>query len=267
MLISLFAASQQTMGNRRISPDLKECALLLWELGWVLELITVSLCISRASIYRWRDIFAECRSTGRPQSGLVGRPRILTRAVLTAIKEVYKSEADAYLDELVWWHAIHHDIAISRSALQKNSQDAGLTRKLMHKIAQERDEEARREFLEVMHDHSAGLGEEFVDVDEMSKSDHDTARRHGLSMSGERADFIENFVQGDRYSMVAAITTDGYIAMRVVLGLFDAVEFPDFITEQVVSSRFFGILSLVRSNEWSSTSSFKRVLVHLFVRN
>lgn len=229
------------MGNRRISSDLKECALRLWELGWDLDLITESLCISRASMYRWRKIFAEFQSVSRPQSGLVGRPRILVRAVLTAIKEVYKSEADAYLDELVWWLAIHHNIAISRSCLQKNLQDAGLTRKLLHKIARERDEEARREFFDVIHDHSAGLGEEFVFVDEMSKNDHDTARRYGLSMSGERADFIDNFVRGDRYSMVAAITTGGYIATRVVLGSFDAVEFHEFITEQVVRSRSFHI--------------------------
>jgi transposase len=231
------------MGNRRISHDLKECALRLWELGWDLELIKESLCISRASMYRWRNIFTEFQSTIRSQSGIGGRPRILIRAVVTAIKEVYKSEADAYLDELVWWLAIHHDIAISKSALQKNLQDAGLTRKLLHKIARERDEEARREFLEVIHDHSAGLGEEFVFVDEMSKNDHDTARRYGLAMSGERADFIDNFVRGDRYSMVAAITTDGYVATRVVLGSFNAVEFRDYITEQVVSSVIFFSIS------------------------
>jgi len=29
---------------------------------------------------------------------------------MTAIKEVYNNEADAYLDELVWWLAIHQQI-------------------------------------------------------------------------------------------------------------------------------------------------------------
>jgi len=223
------------MGNRRISPDLKECALRLWELGWDLDLISESLCVSQASMYRWRNIFAEFLSVTRPRSGIVGCPRILVRAVVTAIKEVYNNEADAYLDELIWWLAIHHDIAISRSALHKNLQDAGLTRKLLHKIARERDEEARREFLDVIHDHSAGQGEEFVFIDEMSKNDHDTSRRYGLAMSGARADFIDNFVRGDRYSMVAAITIGGYISTRVIPGSFNAVEFRDFITEQVVS--------------------------------
>jgi hypothetical protein len=53
-------------------------------------------------------------------------------------------------------------------------------------------------------------------------------------MRGERADFIDNFVRGDRYSLLAAITTDGYVACRAVLGSFDSVEFYDFVAEQVV---------------------------------
>ncbi|KDR67239.1 hypothetical protein GALMADRAFT_23095, partial [Galerina marginata CBS 339.88] len=76
--------------------------------------------------------------------------------------------------------------------------------------------------------------EEFVFVDEMSKNDHDTARRYGRALSGERADFVDNFVRGDRYSMVAAITIDGYIATRVIPGSFNADEFRDYITEQVL---------------------------------
>jgi len=222
------------MGNRRISSDLKECALRLWELGWDENLILESLCISRSSLYRWRSLFAELGSVTRPRSPLIGRPRIITQAVMTAIKEVYHNEADTYLDELIWWLAIHHDIVISRSALYANLCDAGLTRKLLHKIAHERNEALRAEFWETVFEHSGGDGREFVFVDEMSKNDHDTARRYGRAMSGERADFIDNFVRGERYSLVAAMTIDGYIATRVVLGAFDAFEFYDYIAEQVV---------------------------------
>lgn len=223
------------MVNRKISPDLKECALRLWELGWEQDLIFESLNVSRASIYRWRNIFAEHNSVLKPRSPLVGRRRIIIRAVMTAIKEVYNNEADIYLDELVWWLAIHHDIVISRSALQENLVNAGLTRKLLHKIASERDEIIRAEFLETVRDHSTGQGDEFVFLDEMSKNDHDTSRHYGRSMVGERADFVDNFIRGDRYSLLAAITTEGYIASRVVLGSFDSVEFYDFVAEQIVS--------------------------------
>ena len=190
--------------------------------------------VSRASMYRWHKIFDEYNSVTHPWSGLVGHPHILVRAVVTSIKEIYNNEADAYLDELVWWLAIHHDIAISRSALHKNLQEVGLTRKLLHKIAWECDEEAQWEFMEVIHDHSGGQGEELVFVDEMSKNDHDTAWWYGLAMAGEWADFVDNFVRSDRYSMVAVITTGGYVSAHIVLGSFNAAEFCDYITEQMV---------------------------------
>ena len=84
------------------------------------------------------------------ESGLAGRPRLIVRGVLSAIKEVYNNEADVYLDELCWWLAIHHDVAISKSALQQNLMDAGLTRKLLHKITREHDEEAWMEYIYVI---------------------------------------------------------------------------------------------------------------------
>ena len=203
-------------------------------LGWDIELIIDSLCISRASIYRWNKIFEEHQSVTRPPSAPIGRPRAIIRAVMTAIVQVYHNEADAYLDELVWWLAVHHDLPISRSALQKNLVDAGLTRKLLHKIARERDEEVRAEYCTVIQEHSNGQGEEFIFVDEVSKNDHDTARRYGRALSGERADFVDNFVRGQRYSMVAALTVDGYVSARVIPGSFDAAEFYDYVVEQIV---------------------------------
>jgi transposase-like protein len=41
------------MGNRKISSDLKECALRLWNAGWDIEDIYNALGVFRASIYRW----------------------------------------------------------------------------------------------------------------------------------------------------------------------------------------------------------------------
>jgi hypothetical protein len=53
------------LGNRKISSDLKECALRLWNTGWDIEDIYNALGVSRASIYRWESIFAEY-GTGQP---------------------------------------------------------------------------------------------------------------------------------------------------------------------------------------------------------
>jgi len=53
-------------------------------------------------------------------------------------------------------------------------------------------------------------------------------------MSREQAELKDVFVRGDRYSLLAAITTEGYIGTCVVPGLFDSFEFYNFVAEEVV---------------------------------
>ena len=51
----------------------------------------------------------------------------------------------------------------------------------------------------------------------------------------EPAFLTDIFARGDHYSLIAAITTDGYIAAHAVPGSFDVFEFYDFIVENVVN--------------------------------
>ncbi|KAF8164502.1 hypothetical protein K438DRAFT_1857878, partial [Mycena galopus ATCC 62051] len=129
------------MVYRKISRDLKDAALRLWDLGWEEEDIIAGLVVSRASLYRWKKLFEELGSTVRPPSPLVGPARVITRAVLTACYDIYQKDPDIYLDELCFWLAIHHDIVITVAGLQQNLAAVGLDRKILHKIARERDQQ------------------------------------------------------------------------------------------------------------------------------
>ena len=223
------------MVNRRISSDLKECALTLWDRGWDYEDISDALLVSVASLYRWRNNFENFGSVTRPPSAPKGRARIITRAVLTAVHTLYASESDLYLDELVLWLAMEHDIIISTSALCQNLKSAGLTRKILHKIALERDEELREQWKE-MQVSAAFLpdGSQFVCLDKTSKNELTYARKYGQAYSGERAELKDVFIRGDRYSLVAALTIEGYIATHVVPGSLNSMDFLEFVQEQVV---------------------------------
>ncbi|KAJ3846172.1 hypothetical protein EV368DRAFT_53149, partial [Lentinula lateritia] len=156
---------------RKISPDLKSCALDLWEHGWDRSDICSALGISSASLYCWIQIFNEFDSVVKPPSPLRGCPRMITIAALTAMKEIYNHHPDSYLDGLVWFLALHHDVVISKSAVHDNLRKAGLTRKLMRKIAQERDEVLRAEYCLVIRNEFSGTGCEFVTVDESSRDE------------------------------------------------------------------------------------------------
>jgi hypothetical protein len=86
-----------------------------------------------------------------------------------------------------------------------------------------------------MRDLLDGSGMQVMFVDETSKNNHDTAQRHGLAVVREWAEFTDVFVRGDRYSLAAALSKDGYFAARVVPGSFDSLDFYDFICKDVVN--------------------------------
>ncbi|KAJ7191724.1 hypothetical protein GGX14DRAFT_328056, partial [Mycena pura] len=188
------------MVYRKISKDLKDAALRLWDLGWEEADIMQALVVSRASLYRWKKLFEELGSTVRPPSPLVGRPRIITRAVLTACYEIYQKDPDIYLDELRFWLAIHHDIVISISGLQQNLDAVGLDRKLLHKIARERDQQQRSDYW-------------------------DRATTDAYAFNRDVG-----------FSVAAAMSKEGYQAVKVLPGAFDSWDFFEFVAEQVVPS-------------------------------
>ncbi len=53
-------------------------------------------------------------------------------------------------------------------------------------------------------------------------------------MVGRRASIATNFMQGDWFSIVAALSLDGYEAMHVFEGSLDGEDFLDFIVNDVV---------------------------------
>jgi hypothetical protein len=88
------------MVNRRICPDLKECALRLWNHGWDVEDICDALGVSKTSCYRWRRIFDELGTVNKPPSPLKGPTRIITQGLLTAIEDLFIEDSDFFLDEI-----------------------------------------------------------------------------------------------------------------------------------------------------------------------
>ncbi|KAF7337054.1 Tc1-mariner class transposase [Mycena venus] len=223
------------MVYRKISWDLKDAALRLWDLGWEEVDIMQGLVVSRASLYRWKKLFEELGTTVRPPPPLVGRPCIITCAVLTACYNIYQKDPDIYLDELQFWLTIHHDIAISISALQENLDAVGLDRKILHKIARECDQQQWDDYWDVVNNDLSGDSDLFIFADKTSKNDHTLARKYGRAPSGMRATTDAYAFNRDiGYSVGAAMSKEGYLAVKVLPGAFDSWDFLEFVSEQVV---------------------------------
>ena len=147
-----------------------------------------------------------------------------------------------YLSEIQDWISLAYEVHISKASLHQNILDAGITFKLLCEAAAERDEDLRQEWKRDVNTHF--IASQMVFVDETSKDDQTVYRHYGRLIAGNRATISANFVRGKRYSMVAALSLDGYEAVRVVSGSVDEEEFLDFIASDVVRCvfYFFGFL-------------------------
>lgn len=146
-------------------------------------------------------------------------------------------QSSIYLEEIMDWLAIEHDVMMSRSALDENIRDAGYTHKLLRRRPVERNEVDREAFRDMQRDHLTAAM--CVCVDESSKDDRTIYRHYGRAASGDRAAIDVNFVRGQRWSILPAMSIDGYMAVRIIAGSVDGLEFLEFIINDVVRAAAF----------------------------
>jgi transposase len=101
--------------------------------------------VSTSSCYRWGQILEEHGTIKRPPSPLTGRTRTITHALLSAIQDLFAVDADLFLDEVCTWLTFEHNNTISLSTLSRTLEQAGLTRKILQKLAAERGDIRREE--------------------------------------------------------------------------------------------------------------------------
>jgi transposase len=228
------------MVNRKISPDMKQRALQLIDEWWELAEVADVLGVSSKSIERWAHHYETHGCVDLP-SALRGQPRIINAQVIDELHELIRETPSLFLDEIADWLALYHDMPISTTALHKNLHNLGLTYKLLRKAAAERDDPddiARSEWL--LEITTLYTTDQLVVLDETSKDDRTIIRRYhdGRAPCGEDP-FVEvSLDRGVRYSILPALTIDGYLAVRVVEGSIDGAEFYDFVVNDVVSLSF-----------------------------
>jgi hypothetical protein len=166
-----------------------------------------------------------------------GRPRVLNGDMTHDLYTLLEEAPEMYLSEIQDWIALAYEVHISKSALHQNILDAGITFKLLRRAAAERDEDFRQEWKQDVNAHF--MASQMVFVDETSKDDRTVYRHYGRSIAGRRATISANFMRGERYSLVAALSLGGYEAVRVVPGSVDGEEFLDYIVNDVVRHLFY----------------------------
>ena len=157
---------------------------------------------------------------------------MLSAGAMADLRELIQESPELFLDELRLWLALYHDIQISTTALHDNLRQLGLTRKIIRRAAAERDHELRANWMyDILSTYSA---EQMVIIDESSKDGRTLIRKYGRAASGDDPVLTVSLDRGMRYSILPALTLDGYIAVRAVEGSINGEEFFDFIVNDLV---------------------------------
>jgi transposase len=231
-LSNLYIQAVIHMPFRKIDSGVKERAVQLIAEGWPIERVIEAFDVSRRSIHRWADNYEMFGSVKAP-AVITGRPRVLNPPAIEGLYDLLAESPQLYLNEIAEYLAIYHDTPISLTALHDNLRELGLTWKIMRRAALERDDALRVTWLEdTLLRYTA---DEMVFLDESSKDGHTIFRKYGRSLQGERPVTHALQDRGTRYSILPAITVDGYIAVRVIEGSVDGAEFFDFVLNDLVS--------------------------------
>ena len=107
----------------------------------------------------------------------------------------------------------------------------------MQKAALERNELVRAHYLATIGDHYTR--NQLIFLDESAKDERSLSRLYGYSPRNIPAQKKVVFVREKRYTILPALTMEGFVAVDIFEGSCDKKKFVDFVLGQVVSNTYF----------------------------
>lgn len=161
-----------------------------------------------------------------------GRQRSMNTTDLDYICSLLDANPALYLDELKDQLSLYRDLDVSLATLSRALRWLAITRKRISKAALERNELLRATWQAEYGDIPA---EFCIWLDESSVDDRTNQRRNGWSAMGQACVRRELFIRGTRYSVLPALTCQGYIALEIFEGSVTKDRFLAFLEQDLVS--------------------------------
>lgn len=219
---------------RRSSLETKTAAMRMLERGYHVHVVADALGVARRTVYSWRRNYKHNGHFSRQRHPrLLGRPRRLSAADVQYIVDTVHTYPDIYLDELCVKLLADRNVCSSITMIHNALARCNMTHKLLRKLAIERDEQRRADWWTRVAEHELHA-EQFVFVDESAKDERTSFRKYGRGLKGRRISKFAPFVRGVRYSILPAMSMEGYLACKIVEGSFVKDSFNDFILDEVV---------------------------------
>jgi hypothetical protein len=224
------------MPRRAISRDVKIAAIRLYE-RQLLDLPDIIECcgISERTWYRILKLWRTAGDVVSESTSLRGRLRILNHEDIRYLKFLIHQNPDYFLDELLHLLKTNRFVSLHYTTIHHELEHARVSRKRLQRVAMERNEDRRADFIRRMAYYSP---EELGFIDEVSRDERTLGRHYGRAGKGCRARKKQPFVRGRRTSTVGVLSLDGFVARSTVEGSFTKVLFLDWLEHDVVCSAF-----------------------------
>jgi transposase len=192
-----------------------------------------------------REVLRMHRDTGDVHNTFAqscGGPRSLNQGDIAYIFSLLTANPTLYLDELQIKLAEIRHVDVSIATLSRAVRRLAITHKKVSKDASERNELLRATWQAEYGDIPA---EYFVWLDESSVDDRTNQRTNGWATSGRACVRRATFIRGQRYSVLPALTSEGYIALDIFEGSVNKERFIRFLEEQLVCDQNAMLVAII----------------------
>ena len=188
--------------------------------------------VSRRSVERMRHSFNRYGLVYVPVESPAGRHCILNDLHIAQLHKYLDQRPSAYLDEMVYFLSDEFDIQVSLPTVWRVLQRSGWSRKVQRRIAAQREVLLRNHWLlSVLPKYRA---EQLVFLDESAACERTADRKYGWAPLGETPGVISVLKRSKRWSILPALTVDGYLDWTIVQGSITKASYIQFIRDRVL---------------------------------
>ena len=149
-------------------------------------------------------------------------------------------KVDWYLDELVYEMEQRTGKLVSLPTLWRSLQFCGITRKKIQKAAKERSNILHGVYLyHIGMDYNA---DQLIFIDESSKDERTLTRLYGYSSINTRAKKSVVFIREKHYTILPALSLEGFIAVNIMEGSCDKERFQTFVFDSIGKYFYFIVI-------------------------
>ena len=183
------------------------------------------LAKKRLNLSQWGQPYA-------PATVKVGRPSTLREIHRRRLREFLEGRPHAYLEEIRDWLLEEFGIPVSVKLVFRELKKMKWSRKVATKKASEQSNALRRVFRARMQLNCTA--EQIVAIDESACNERTSDRKYGWSPVGQSVELDYSIKRSERWSLLPAMTVNGYLSHRLFQGAITSKIMEDFLEVDVL---------------------------------